>query len=72
MKNNSNDIDIEKLITAVLVDGSVTEKERAVILKKATAAGYDPDEVEIILDARLYEKLVAEKQAEESVEKKKP
>ncbi len=72
LKNNSNDIDIEKLITAVLVDGSVTEKERAVILKKATAAGYDPDEVEIILDARLHEKLVAEKQTEEPVEKKKP
>jgi hypothetical protein len=34
----------------------VTEKERGVILKKATAAGYDADEVEILLDGKLAEK----------------
>ena len=72
INNNSNGIDIEKLIDAVVTDGVITEKERAVILKKATAAGYDADEVKILLDGRLYEKQVAQKPVEKQVEKKKP
>lgn len=66
INNNSNDIDIEKLIDAVVADGVITEKERKVILKKATAAGYDADEVEILLDARLYEKQRAQKTEEKT------
>ena len=31
-------IDLDKLIGAVVADGVITDKERAVILKKATAA----------------------------------
>ena len=49
-------IDLDKLIEAVVGDGVITDKERAVILKKATAAGYDADEVEILLDGKLAEK----------------
>lgn len=48
-------IDLNKLINAVVVDGVVTEKERSVLLRKAKEAGYDVDEVEILLDAKLYE-----------------
>lgn len=66
INNNSNDIDIEKLIDAVVADGVIKEKEREVILKKATAAGYDADEVEILLDARLYEKQRAQKTEEKT------
>ena len=65
-------IDLDKLIDAVVSDGVVMDKERAVILKKATAAGYDADEVEILLDGRLHEKQVAQKPVEKQVEKKKP
>ena len=54
-------IDLDKLIDAVVADGVITDKERSVILKKATAAGYDADEVEILLDGKLAEKQNAEK-----------
>ena len=50
-------IDLDKLIDAVVADGVITDKERSVIIKKATAAGYDADEVEILLDGKLAEKL---------------
>ena len=50
-------IDLDKLIEAVIADGVITDKERSVIIKKATAAGYDADEVEILLDGKLAEKL---------------
>lgn len=70
INNNSNDIDIEKLIDAVVADGVITEKERTVILKKATSAGYDADEVEILLDARAYKKRNAQKETEEPVKNK--
>ena len=49
-------IDLDKLIDAATADGVVTEKERTTILKKATAAGYDADEIEILLDGKLAEK----------------
>ena len=54
-------IDLDKLIDAVVADGVITDKEHSVILKKATAAGYDADEVEILLDGKLAEKQNAEK-----------
>lgn len=48
-------IDLEKLIQATLADGMVTEKERAVLIKKVKEAGGDVDEFEILLDARIFE-----------------
>jgi hypothetical protein len=47
--------EIEKLIDLALADGQITEKERNVILKKATELGVDTDEVEMILDGKLHQ-----------------
>lgn len=41
------------LIDLAIADGTITDKERAVILRKALALGEDPDEVEMILDGKL-------------------
>ena len=49
-------IDIDRLIGAALMDGVVTDKERAILIKKAVAQGIDPDEFEMILDAKILEK----------------
>ena len=46
--------EIENLIEMTLADGEVTEKERAIILRKAEALGEDVDEVEMILDGKLH------------------
>lgn len=54
-------IDLDKLIAAVVADGVITDKERSVVLKKATAAGYDADEVEVLLDGKLAEIATKEK-----------
>lgn len=53
--------EIEKLIDLALADGQITEKERNVILKKAAELGVDADEVEMVLDAKLHQKLVKNK-----------
>ena len=45
--------EIENLINMALADGEVTEKERAIILRKAESLGIDMDEVEMILDGRI-------------------
>ena len=47
---------LEKLIEMALIDGVLTEKERQVLLRKGEALGVDPDELEMVLEARLYEK----------------
>jgi tellurite resistance protein len=47
--------EIEKLIDLALADGQITEKERNVILKKASELGIDTDEVEMILDGKLHQ-----------------
>ena len=46
---------IEKLVAAALTDGFVTEKERSTIRRIAEREGMDPDEAEMLLDARLHE-----------------
>ena len=46
--------EIEKLIELTLVDGQLTEKERTVLFRKAKELGVDEDELEIILDGRLF------------------
>lgn len=46
--------ELNKLIEASLVDGVITEKERAVIHKRAQLEGVAPDEVDMILDAELH------------------
>ena len=55
----------DQLLDAALADGVVTDKERAILLKKATAQGYDPDKVELMIDGRLAKmKPMQQKQAE--------
>lgn len=45
--------ELEKLINAVLADGSITEKERAIIHKRAEREGVDLDEIDLYLDGKL-------------------
>lgn len=45
--------EIENLIYMALADGEVTEKKRAIILRKAEALGEDKDETEMILDGKI-------------------
>jgi len=46
--------EIEKLVDFALADGIITEKEKNVILKKATELGVDADEIEVVIDGRLH------------------
>lgn len=62
-------IDLEKLIAAALVDGVVTNKERAILCKKVKEAGGDVDEFEMLLDARIYE---AQQKAQPAASKAEP
>jgi hypothetical protein len=45
--------EIEKLIDFALADGVISDKEREIIRNKAEKLGEDPDEVDMILDAKL-------------------
>ena len=56
-------IDLEKLVAAALIDGVVTDKERAILIKKVKEAGGDVDEFEMLLDARIHE--TQQKQAQQ-------
>jgi hypothetical protein len=47
--------EIEKLIDLVITDGTISEKEKNVIIKKATEFGLDLDEVEVVLDGKLQQ-----------------
>ena len=44
---------LEGLIDAILADGEITDKEMAILRKRAEAEGEDPDEVEIVVEGRL-------------------
>lgn len=46
---------LEELINAAVATGEVTDKKREIILRRAIKEGEDPDEVEMVLDARIYE-----------------
>lgn len=48
-------VELKKLIEASLVDGVLTETERAAIIKRAIIEGNDPAEVNILLDAELQQ-----------------
>lgn len=47
---------LERLITAALADGELSEKKKQILFKNAEAKGIDLDEFEMILEARLYER----------------
>ena len=44
---------LEQLIDAALTDGTLTEKEKQILYKKAMVMGVDLDEFEMVLEARL-------------------
>lgn len=44
---------LEALIKSILADGKITEKERAVLHKKAEAEGVDVDEIDVYVDGLL-------------------
>ena len=41
---------LEQLIKSVIADGVITEKERAVLHKKAASEGVDEDEIDVYVD----------------------
>lgn len=45
--------ELEEIIEAALADGVLTDKERAVLHKRAMAEGIDPDELDVVIDGRL-------------------
>ncbi|MBQ2177349.1 MAG: hypothetical protein II453_20640, partial [Alphaproteobacteria bacterium] len=45
--------ELEEVIEAALADGVLTDKERAVLHKRAQAEGVDPDELDVVIDGRL-------------------
>jgi hypothetical protein len=62
--------ELENLINMALADGEVTEKERAIILRKAEGLGLDVDEIEMILDGKIHQlKTKANESKKENVKK---
>lgn len=45
--------ELEEIIEAALADGVLTDKERAVLHKRAHAEGVDSDELDVVIDGRL-------------------
>lgn len=45
--------ELEAVIEAALADGVLTDKERAVLHKKAQQEGVDPDELDVVIEGRL-------------------
>lgn len=46
-------VGLNRLIKAAASDGVITKKERETLIQNRIKAGMDPDEAEIIVDARL-------------------
>ena len=46
---------LEELVSASLVDGAISPKERAVLKRMAAAEGIDGDTMDVLLDARIQE-----------------
>lgn len=61
---------MELLIKAALADGELTDKERQVLMRKAAEEGIDPDEFEMVLNARLFEIQKARQESSSVPEKK--
>ena len=55
------DPELEKYIDFVVADGEVTEKEKAILIRKAEELGVDLDEMEMVLNAKLH---MAKKEAQ--------
>lgn len=46
---------LERLIKSVIADGQITDKERAVLYKKAEAEGIDADEIDVYVEGLIAE-----------------
>ena len=46
--------ELNSLIEAAVADGTVTDKERDVLRRKAVSIGIDPDEIDMLVDAKLH------------------
>lgn len=46
--------ELDRLIEFALADGVLTEKEKAILVKKARTLGIDEEELEMVLDAKLH------------------
>lgn len=47
---------LEELINSVADSDELTDKKKEIVLRRAVKEGEDPDEVEMVLEARFYEK----------------
>lgn len=47
--------ELERLVAAALTDGTISEKEMAILDKRALKLGYDLDEFHLLLDSRIQE-----------------
>jgi hypothetical protein len=54
-KENNSGINLENLIQMALSDNELSDKEIEVLKRKAILQGFDEDEFEIMLNAKLYE-----------------
>lgn len=54
---------IERLIQSVIADGEISEKERAVLHKKAEAEGIDVDELDVYIDGLVVQQRNSASQA---------
>ena len=52
-------IAFERLVDMALMDGMLTEQEQRVLIQRASEAGISPDELQIIIDAKMQEKQLA-------------
>ena len=61
--------ELEALINAALADGTITDKEKLILKKRAAADGIDADEFELVLNARIIMANRAHSQAQPSAPK---
>ena len=50
--------DFEKLLDMTLMDGVLTEQEQRVLIQRASEVGITPDELQIMIDAKMQEKQI--------------
>lgn len=63
--------ELELLVEAALKDGEISEKELAVLHKRAQAEGFDIDEFDLLLEARITDKQKEMEEDEAELEKSK-
>lgn len=62
--------ELEELIASILADGVITDKERAVLHRRAEAEGVDADELDVLIEGRLAQSEHSAKEcAEEDAQK---